>query len=121
MPEPLRRWLPHPLALPAPAPAHPLALRAVETLLLLARTTPPAVRTDGTLRAAALRLVASRLAPLPPDTVRELLRHVLPWLYRLGVLAIQDGAARDPSADHGRERMVGGRTAPRPPAHLAVR
>ncbi len=97
VPEPLRRWLPHPLALPthgpAPTPAHPLALRAVETLLLAARTTPLAVRTDGTLRAAALRLVASRLAPLPPDTVRELLRHVLPWLYRLGVLAIQDGTA----------------------------
>lgn len=97
VPEPLRRWLPHPLALPthgpAPTPAHPLALRAAETLLLAARTTPLAVRTDGTLRATALRLVASRLAPLPPDTVRELLRHVLPWLYRLGVLAIQDGAA----------------------------
>lgn len=102
LPPELRRWLPRPLQLadagPAPAAPPAPALRGVSTLLLAAAEQPLPLRRDGTLRAAALRQLQPRLAPLPPQDATALCQFLIPLLSDLGLLAAHgSGAALAPA------------------------
>jgi hypothetical protein len=97
LPPELRRWLPRPLQLsdagPAPAAPPTPALRAATTILLAAAEHVLPLRRDGTLRAAALRQLQPRRAPLPPQEATALCQFLVPLLSDLGLVAPHGSAA----------------------------
>jgi hypothetical protein len=100
----VRDWLPTPLDLPqqgdAPAVLVPPIVRASSALLLLASEQPLLVRQDGLLRQESIHLLTARLAPWSEADTTPLVQFLLPLLYRLDLLAIDDERVHTTVAGH---------------------